>query len=57
MALDGICQLCGIYRQGGTYTEVMVTVTVDRAVNLNGQDTLTPFTISDSSGNLFYLIT
>ena len=57
VALDGICQLCGISRQGGTYTEVMVTVTVDRAVNLNGQDTLTPFTISDSSGNLFYLIT
>jgi hypothetical protein len=56
VALDGVCQLCGIYRQGGTYTEVAVTVTTDRALNLNGQDTSTPFTISDNIGNKFQLI-
>jgi uncharacterized phage protein gp47/JayE len=56
VALDALCQLCGIYRQGGTYTEVEVTVTTDRSLNLNGLDTAVPFTISDSNGNLFYLI-
>ena len=57
VALDAVSQLCGIYRQGGTYTEVEVTVNVDRTLTLNGLDTSTPFTISDSNGNLFNLIT
>lgn len=56
VALDGLCQLCGIYRQGGTYTEVVVTVTTDRGLNLNGVDTAVPFTISDNIGNQFQLI-
>lgn len=56
-ALDGISQLCGIIRQGGTFTKVKVNVTVDRNVNLNGQDTVSPFTVSDGNGNLFQLIT
>jgi hypothetical protein len=55
--LDGISQLCGISRKGGTYTKVAVTVTTDRAVNLDGLDTsTTPFTVQDASGNEFQLI-
>jgi len=56
VALDGVSQLCGITREGGTYTEVDITVTTDRALNLNGSESSTPFTISDSIGNLFELI-
>lgn len=57
VALDAVCQYCGITRRGGTYTQVNITVNVDRSLNLNGQDTSTPFTVSDSTGNLFQLIT
>lgn len=57
VALDAISQLCGITRQGGTYTEVEVRVNVTGSFNLNGLDTGTPYTISDANGNLFYLIT
>ncbi|RTL04647.1 hypothetical protein EKK58_10075 [Candidatus Dependentiae bacterium] len=56
VALDGLSQLCGIYRQGGSYTRTEVVVTTDRNLNLTGLDGATPFTISDSNGNLFYLI-
>lgn len=56
VALDAVCQLCGIVRQGGTYTEVMVNVTVDRPLNLNGLNTTTPFEVSDGNGNIFHLI-
>lgn len=56
-ALDGICALCGIYRKGGTYTKVTVTITTDRAVELAGLDTSdTPFTVADQNGNQFYLL-
>lgn len=54
--LDALCQLCGIQRKGGTYTEVEIVVNVDRSLNLNGQDTSTPFTVKDANGNLFQLI-
>lgn len=54
--LDAVCQLCGITRKGGTYTEVPIVVNTDRALNLNGQDTSTPYTIEDSNGNQFQLI-
>ncbi len=58
VALDGISQLNGIARKGGTYTETEVVVTTDRTLNLNGLDNLgsTPFTISDSNGTKFFLI-
>lgn len=56
-ALDGICALCGISRQGGTYTKVTVQVTVDRTVSLLGLDTSrNPFTVADSNGNQFQLL-
>lgn len=56
-ALDALSQLCGIVRTGGTYTRVSMTITTDRSLNLNGQDTVSPFTVSDGNGNLFQLIT
>ena len=56
IALDAVSQLCGITRKGGTYTTTNITVTVDRNLNLSGQDTSTPFTVSDASGNKFQLI-
>lgn len=56
VALDGVSQLCGLTRRGGTYTVVNVVVTVDRAVNLTGIGSTSPFTISDATGNLFQLI-
>lgn len=55
-ALDGVSQLCGITRKGGTYTRTNVSITASKTVTLNGLDgTGTPFTVSDSTGNLFYL--
>lgn len=56
VALDGIAQLCGLVRKGGTYTETPVTVVASGSVTLNGLDTDSPFTISDGAGNLFNLI-
>lgn len=56
VALDGVSQLCGITRKGGTYTRTNVSITASKTVTLNGLDgTGTPFTVSDSTGNLFYL--
>lgn len=54
--LDAVSQLCGISRKGGTYTEVNVIVNTDRTINLSGQDTASPYTLSDSIGNEFQLI-
>ena len=57
VALDGVSQLCGIARKGGTYTKVVVTVKTDRAINLDGLDTsTTPYTVEDADGNQFQLI-
>lgn len=56
VALDGVSQLCGITRKGGTYTRTNVSITASKTVTLNGLDgTGTPFTVSDSTGNQFYL--
>jgi hypothetical protein len=57
--LDALVQLNGLFRKGGTYTQSQVNITTNQTVNLNGLDNTvaTPFTISDSNGNLFYLIT
>lgn len=58
VALDSLCQLnsSSLLRQGGIYTEVVVTVNTTGAVALNGLDTTSPYTISDANGNLFNLI-
>lgn len=57
VALDGIAQLCGLARKGGTYTTTPVTVSVSTNLTLDGLDTSTPFTVADANGNQFNLIT
>jgi len=57
VSLDRIAQISGLTRKPGTYTQVDIDVVTNQSVNLNGLDTSTPFTIQDSNGNLFYLIT
>ena len=57
VALDNLAQLLGLSREAGTYTQTQVTVTTGQSVTLNGLNgTSTPFTVSDSNGNLYYLL-
>lgn len=56
--LDQRCAINGVQRKAGTYTYVMVNVTVDRSVTLQGLDSNAVedcYTISDSEGNQFAL--
>jgi uncharacterized phage protein gp47/JayE len=57
-ALDARGAINGVVRNAGTYTVTPVSVTVDRAVDLEGLDTSpeAPFTVADSSGNEFQLM-
>jgi hypothetical protein len=55
VALDGVSQLCGITRKGGTYTQVNISVVTTQALNLVGQDGTNPFTITDGQ-NQFQLV-
>lgn len=55
--LDAVSQLCGIERQGGTYTQVNVLINTSQSLNLAGQDTSSPYTVQDSNGNQYQLIT
>ncbi len=57
VALDSLAQIAGLSRKPGVYTEVDVDVIVTTNLNLNGQDTSTPYTIQDGTGNQFQLIT
>lgn len=59
VVLDQRCAINGIIRKGSTKTTVNIVVTTDRVVNLIGvsSNSGTPFTVSDSSGNKFYLTT
>ena len=55
-ALDSRVSINGIKRNSATPTRTMVSVTVDRALDLPGSDTsTTPFTVADSAGNKFAL--
>lgn len=56
--LDQRCAINGIIRKGATFTTVNILVTTNAIVNLIGASSGngTPFTVSDPSGNLFYLI-
>ena len=56
-ALDRAAQYTGIFRKGGVYTQVVIQVVASAIVTLQGQDTATPFTISDINGNFFQLVT
>ena len=54
--LDQRCAINGIQRRQGTYTYVNVNVTANGALTIQGLDTSTsPFTVSDASGNQYYL--
>lgn len=59
VVLDQRCALNGVARHGATKTAVPVDITFDRDVALVGVNdaTTTPFTVSDGSGNQFYLVT
>lgn len=56
--LDRRCAINGIKRAGGSYTQQPVNVTVDRALTLTGRDTdeANAFTVQDSSGNQYQLV-
>jgi uncharacterized phage protein gp47/JayE len=57
--LDKRVAINGITRTAGTYTLTKVSITADRSLNLIGlSDTEQgiPFTVSDGSGNEFYLV-
>ncbi len=58
VSLDQRCAINGIVRNAGTYTYTDVLVTVTQAVTLAGLDTAptAPFTVSDASGNQFFLV-
>lgn len=55
--LDDRCAINGVTRQGATYTFQNIDVTVTAALTLPGLDTSNPFTIADSNGNQFFLVT
>lgn len=57
--LDQLVALNGIQRQAGTKTLAQVSVTASQALTLPGLDqtTETPFTVSDNSGNQYFLVT
>lgn len=55
--LDARCAINGVIRQGATYTYQNVDVTVTQALTLPGLDTSNPFTVADSNGNQFQLVT
>lgn len=56
--LDERCLYNGVTRAAGTYTKTNITVVTDRAITLSGLDTApnSPFTVSDSIGNQFALV-
>ena len=59
--LDARCAINNVYRKGGTFTEVNITIVTDRAVDLQGVDenyndpSATGYTIQDDAGNQFVL--
>jgi uncharacterized phage protein gp47/JayE len=56
-SLDARCAINGVIRNAGTKTIQNVTVTTDRALSLPGLDTsVTPFTVADTSGNQYQLV-
>lgn len=59
VVLDSRCAINGVTRKGPTYTVVPVSVTVSQALTLAGLDSdpTNPFTVSDSVGNRFQLVT
>lgn len=60
--LDERCAINNVFRKGGTYTTVDITIVTDRAVTLQGLDGNyndplgTGYTIQDDAGNRFILV-
>jgi len=59
VSLDQRVAINGIVRNAGTYTQQQVTVTVSQALQLPGLDLFpnSPFTVADSQGNQYQLLT
>lgn len=61
--LDQRCAINGIQRQAGTYTKTNITLTLDRALSLDGLDGDSEdpngegYTVSDNAGNQWILLT
>ncbi len=61
-SLDARCAYNGVKRLGGTFTQVQILVKTDRTLTLTGLDTSvndpdgTGYTVSDSAGNQFILM-
>jgi uncharacterized phage protein gp47/JayE len=56
-SLDARCAINGVIRNAGTKTIQNVVVTTDRALTLPGLDTsVTPFTVADTNGNQYQLV-
>jgi uncharacterized phage protein gp47/JayE len=57
VVLDQRCAINGVVRKGPSYTRTQVDITADQVVTLNGLDTVpnSPFAVSDSTGNIFFL--
>lgn len=57
--LDALSMLNGLTRKAGTYTQTQIVITTDQSATLSGLDNIgqTPFTVADSNGNQYNLIT
>lgn len=56
-SLDARCAINGVIRNAGTKTIQNVVITTDRALTLSGLDTsVTPFTVADTNGNQYQLV-
>jgi uncharacterized phage protein gp47/JayE len=58
--LDSRCAINGVYRNAGTYSTVVMSVTVDRSVTLSGVNSVpvsSAFTVSDLAGTKWVLET
>ena len=58
VVLDQRCAINGVIRAGATHTITNIVVKTDRVLSLVGlsSGSVTPFTVSDALGTLFYLI-
>ena len=60
--LDARCAINNVFRKGGTFTEVNITIVTDRTVELSGLDSnyndpdASGYTIQDDAGNQFILV-
>lgn len=60
--LDERCALNNVFRKGGTFTTIDITIVTDRTVSLQGLDAdfndvnATGYTIQDNAGNQFILV-